>query len=388
MRKPTLIVGFAVGGLLLASCSNALSVTTSSDTSGRGDAPSGNVATSNVDQKETLPAGKRVRILANDPWLIESVSTADSSGTTEEVISVPTSRWRSKPVGPSQVVTYTATLRDPQTRETQTVTRTVKSGAAKNEFSATVFPKSGTFGTGVMPTVTFDQYVPKRDRAALVERLRVESAPTQVTGEWRWEDGDTAVFRPRDFWPARTSVSVSADIKDAAIRGSKPSEGSYGSADVSSSFKTDNGLMIKINGPRKQGRVIVDGTTVRKFPTSVGKPGYVTRSGTKTITDKLRVTRMTNIGVTDDEVYDLQVPYAMRITDSGEFLHGAPWNGNIGYANTSHGCTNATLADAKWIFKRVRWGTPVVTKGTGRDMETWNGPGARWNIDYDSWVNG
>lgn len=79
---------------------------------------------------------------------------------------------------------------------------------------------------------------------------------------------------------------------------------------------------------------------------------------------------MTNIGVTDDEVYDLQVPYAMRITEQWRVPPWAPWNGNIGYANTSHGCTNATLSDAKWIFKRVHWGTPVVTKGRAARWRT------------------
>ena len=149
----------------------------------------------------------------------------------------------------------------------------------------------------------------------------------------------------------------------------------------------DKGLIIHINGPRKQGKVKINGKTVRTFGTSVGKSGFITRSGVKTITEKLRVTRMTNIGVTDDEVYDLQVPYAMRITDTGEFLHAAPWNGLIGYANTSHGCTNASMSDASWIFSRVNWGTPVVTTGTGRAMETWNGPGARWNISKEKWSN-
>jgi len=38
--------------------------------------------------------------------------------------------------------------------------------------------------------------------------------------------------------------------------------------------------------------------------------------------------------------------HAMRMTNSGEFIHDAPWNtGNIGAANTSHGCVGMPSPD-------------------------------------------
>ena len=78
----------------------------------------------------------------------------------------------------------------------------------------------------------------------------------------------------------------------------------------------------------------------------------------------------------------------MRITASGEFLHGAPWNHYIGVANMSHGCTNLTLSSAHWLFDHVREGDPVVTTGTGRTMESWNGLGGVWNVPWTQWVKG
>ncbi|MCY7289019.1 MAG: L,D-transpeptidase, partial [Cryobacterium sp.] len=86
--------------------------------------------------------------------------------------------------------------------------------------------------------------------------------------------------------------------------------------------------------------------------------------------------------------YDLDVPYAMRITSSGEFLHGAPWNYYIGISNRSHGCTTLTLSNARWVFDRVREGDPIVTKGTGRSTESWNGLGGVWNTPWATWVAG
>ncbi len=386
-NKLAVVTVLATGALLLSACGATLTAVTNPPTNESGSPSAKVAATTNVDKKPRLPAGERVTFVANDPWMIESLTVSDESGSVDGGIDKPQVRWKSDPQAPATEMTYTAELREQVTGETQTVTRTVATGKPKSTFSATVFPKSGTWGIGLMPTVTFDRVVPKRDRAAMTERLTVVSTPEPVAGSWRWEEGTTVVFRPEKFWPAKTQVTVKADIENAVISGSKTTKNAYGEATQPGSFRTDKGMSIHINGPKKKGTVKIDGEKVRTFPTSVGKAGFITRSGVKTITEMLRVTRMTNIGVTDDEVYDLQVPYAMRITNTGEFLHGAPWNGNIGYANTSHGCTNAKLDDAAWIFKRANWGTPVVTKGTGRDMETWNGPGARWNIPYGEWSN-
>ena len=96
----------------------------------------------------------------------------------------------------------------------------------------------------------------------------------------------------------------------------------------------------------------------------------------------------TSIGIPDGSAdsYDLDVPYAMRVTNSGEFVHGAPWNGNIGYANTSHGCTNLTLSNAIWLYNNSILGDPVVTTGTSRGSEVGNGLGGVWNLRWTQWT--
>ena len=133
-----------------------------------------------------------------------------------------------------------------------------------------------------------------------------------------------------------------------------------------------------------------DGVRIRNFGVSMGKSGFTTRSGTKVIMDTHETYRMNSdtVGITGDEAYELDVPYAMRITSSGEFLHGAPWNPSVGIANRSHGCTNLTLSDARWVFERVREGDPIVTRGTGRQTESWNGLGGVWNVPWATWVAG
>lgn len=345
-------------------------------------------ATSSIDAKKQLPAGKKVEFTANVPYVLESVSIGGSGREpVHHIVEGAGDHWVSPPLEPSMMTEFVATLHDSVTGHIETVTRSVQTGPAEDTFTASVFPSGGTYGVGILPSVSFSEYVPERDRPAMTERLHVSSTPTAVTGSWHWDDGYSAVFRPDKFWPGDQKVTVSADIRNALIRGDKGEPNIWGKEDTSDSFRTDRGMVIYVDSATDVGVAKIDGKVVRKFGVSTGRPGFTTRSGIKTITDKLYVTRMTNIGVTDDEVYDLQVPFAMRMTDTGEFLHAAPWNGNIGYANTSHGCTNLTYDTAAWIFARVSWGTPVVTKNTGRSMEEWNGPGARWNIPDSEWAN-
>jgi lipoprotein-anchoring transpeptidase ErfK/SrfK len=86
------------------------------------------------------------------------------------------------------------------------------------------------------------------------------------------------------------------------------------------------------------------------------------------------------------EPYDVQVPFALRITPSGEYLHAAPWNTyNLGVAPTSHGCTNMSMQDGQWFYEHALEGDPVIFFGTGIETDWDEGPGASWNIDWADW---
>lgn len=258
----------------------------------------------------------------------------------------------------------------------------VSTRAGSGRVTASVWPKRGTYGVGVIPKVTFNANIPVAKRAAVEEVLTVDSTKPRA-GSWRWVDSRTALYRGAEFWPAHSTVKVKANLGSLnGVGGMRWSD-----TPVRGKFNVGRKMVIRINAATHKGSWRVDGRIAGKFVTSTGKSGFRTRSGIKTIMDKHRVLRMTNVGVTNDEVYDLQVPYAMRLTPTGEFLHAAPWNGRIGKANTSHGCTHLTLRQAKYFFDRLIWGDPVITKKTGRPMESTNGPGAPWNIPYSQWAN-
>ena len=85
---------------------------------------------------------------------------------------------------------------------------------------------------------------------------------------------------------------------------------------------------------------------------------------------------------------DTPVKYAMRVTNSGEFLHTAPWSvKDQGHANVSHGCTGMSDANGQWLYGQTRIGDVVETVGTNRPMTMGNGY-ADWNLSWSTWTAG
>ena len=103
--------------------------------------------------------------------------------------------------------------------------------------------------------------------------------------------------------------------------------------------------------------------------------------------EKDRVERM--VSNAPGNVYDIQVPWSVRITNSGEFIHAASWNGgNIGQRSTSHGCTNLNEADAQHFFDLAQVGDVAIYTNTGGPtMPSWDGYGD-WNVSWSSWQGG
>jgi lipoprotein-anchoring transpeptidase ErfK/SrfK len=251
-----------------------------------------------------------------------------------------------------------------------------------------ISPSSGKVGVGQLITATFS--APVRFKAKAEAAMTVTSDAALPPGSWAWINSTTAVYRPKDFWPGKTRIAVELDLRKVPLNSDASTKWIGGrTTDRVDRFRTARSFIARINSDTHQMRVFRNGRLVKVFGVSLGKPGFATRSGVKIITgEKYRWQRMTSdqLGLTD-EFYDLQVPYAVRITPSGEFVHGAPWAASrIGYWNGSHGCTNLNVGPAKWFFNHVKPGDVTVTTNTGRRMEPWNGtPGSYWNYPWKQW---
>lgn len=267
------------------------------------------------------------------------------------------------------------------------VTQTARVRTAKpaRTLTARVTPAAGeVVGVGMPVTVNLSR--PVTTRAA---RATVQGALTVVTSKrigaaaWGWLSATQLQYRPRTFWPAYTKVTVKASLAGITV-----GKGVWAVSDTTDRFKFGRAQVMRIDGRRHTYTVTRNGKTVRRGGVSLGKSGFTTRSGTKVIMSRETSRRMrsSTVGITGGvNAYDLLVPYAMRLTHSGEFVHGAPWNRNIGSANVSHGCTNLTLSDAIWLYRTSQLGDPLVTKGTSRRSEIGNGWGSAWNLSWAQW---
>jgi lipoprotein-anchoring transpeptidase ErfK/SrfK len=264
---------------------------------------------------------------------------------------------------------------------TQASTFKTRSLSLAHQTFSEIYPLRGsTVGVGMPVILRFDVAV--KNKKAFQKNLTVTSKPAQV-GVWHWYGDREVHFRPKSYWKPGTKVSVKANLNGVSAGG-----GVYGQNSTSSSFKIGRSLVTKINIASDVAHVYRDGKLARTIAVTGGRPGWVTRSGTKLIMDKLYVTRMTNQMIGAKESYDLQVHYAMRITSSGEFLHAAPWQtGNLGRRNASHGCVGMSTANAAWLFNQALIGDPVVTTGTSRGLEQGNGY-TDWDISWSQYKKG
>jgi lipoprotein-anchoring transpeptidase ErfK/SrfK len=191
-----------------------------------------------------------------------------------------------------------------------------------------------------------------------------------------------ARYRLDDYWPAHADIRL-----DLAVKGLTAGTGQVFDNSLTLDMKTGARNMAEIDGASLRMTVTSDGAPKFSFPVSLGKAGTPTFNGIKVVIGKSPVQHMVNN--TPGNVYDLQVPWSVRITNSGEFIHSASWNGgNIGQRSTSHGCTNLNEADAKQYFDFSQIGDVTSYTNTGGPtMPSWDGYGD-WNLAWATWKAG
>ncbi len=266
-------------------------------------------------------------------------------------------------------------------KTTQKSTFTTQQLALSNQVFPELYPlPDSKVGVGMPAIVRFD--TPVSDKKSFEKNLHITTVPKQ-TGSWHWYGSQEVHWRPKSYWKPGTKVTVEADVN-----GVSAGNGRYGQKSSTTNFTVARKLVIKVNLKSDRATVYKNDKLVRSIPVTGGKPGWVTRSGTKLIMAKEYDKVMTNEQIGAQEDYRVTAAYAMRITNSGEFLHTAPWSvGSQGRANVSHGCVGMNLANSRWLSEQTLIGDPVVTTGSSRGIEPGNGY-TDWNASFSEYKKG
>jgi lipoprotein-anchoring transpeptidase ErfK/SrfK len=254
----------------------------------------------------------------------------------------------------------------------------------ERELRTSIMPLDGeTVGVGMPIAVFFNE--PVKDRAEVERRLVVETA-SDVEGAWHWFNDEEVRWRPRKYWPAGEKVTLRI-----GLTGVEAGDGVWGVADRVIRFKIGDTHISRVNVDTHRMVVTENGRTVRTMPASTGRDRYPTTNGIHTVLGK-EVSRImdsaTVPGIPAGESYRLRVAWATRISNSGEFVHAAPWSvGAQGRANVSHGCVNLSTAHAAWFYRFSLRGDIVQVIGSPRQPGEIEGL-REWNRSWKEWAAG
>lgn len=281
----------------------------------------------------------------------------------------------------SYTLTATATNADEQVTTEESTFTTVD---PETLTTPGIGPLDGqTVGVGMPIRVYFED--PVVDRAAVERSLEVTST-TPTDGVWSWFSDTEVHFRPSEYWPENIEVTL-----DANLYGVDLGNGVWGEKDRSISFSiAERHVSIADAGTHTMD--VYDGDQlVTTFPISAGSPENPSYNGPHVVTemnrDRIMDSSTYGVPVDSPDGYRTPVEYAVRLSDSGEFVHAAPWSvAQQGNTNVSHGCINMSTEHARWFFEFSIPGDVVEIRGSSAG--TLRSDIYDWTIPWDEWAAG
>lgn len=347
------------------------------------------VVTTNVRQNAAdVPVSKVVTVEVADGSL-DSVKVTSPAGAVQGEMTDDGAAWSSTG-GLEPGVTYTVrsvatgsdgeSVRSSSRFSTQALT-------LDQQVYPSVSPLQGEeVGVGMPVIVNFD--LPVTDRASFERHMSVQTTPKQA-GSWYWLSDNIAHWRPKTYWKPGTEVSVDVDVN-----GVEAGNGLYGQESRNVDFTVGDANIYKVDMVSHEMKVFSNGKLLRTLPITTGEqPKFTTRTGIKVIMEKFDSKTMNSetVGIPNDSAdgYNIDnVQWAMRVTNSGEFIHAAPWSvSSQGNANVSHGCTGLSTEDAGWLYSMSKRGDVVEYTGSDRPMEPGNG-WTDWNVSWPEYQTG
>jgi lipoprotein-anchoring transpeptidase ErfK/SrfK len=263
-----------------------------------------------------------------------------------------------------------------------TKTSTFRTLTPSQTFSTEIYEGSGqTYGVGMPIMLIFSQPITNK---AAVERSLHLTTSKPVVGAWYWDGDEHLDFRPRDYWPAYTTVSFSADLD-----GLEGASGVYAAANLTQTFTIGRSLIAVASTTTHQTQIYLNGKLTYQWPISTGRASLPTPDGTYLSVEKANPVRMIGGGAPGSAgYYNELVNFAVRFTFSGDYYHSAPWSVvNQGTSNVSHGCVNLPPAAAQTYYDMSIPGDPItVTASTAAGK--WDDGWTEWFLPWSQYLKG
>lgn len=342
-----------------------------------------------------------IEVSATDGILTDVTLTNEEGKQVDGTLNPERTAWKPKvPLGYGHNYKMTAkgiTVTGPSGPMTSSFTTLTPSNQVKAYLTTTggqPLADGGTYGVGTVIVAHFDEAV--GDRAAAEKRLSVTTEP-QVQGSWYWLDDKNAHWRPQQYWQPGTKVTVAANIFGAQL-----GPGLFGQEDSKTSFTIGDSHVSIADDNTHEVQVFENGKLIRTMPTSMGRGGSE-QVGGKTIYFNTPAGIYTVMGkgnpvIMDSSSYGLPVNsrlgykeaigWATQISGDGIYLHqldSTVWA--QGNTDTSHGCLNLNLENARWFYNFAVPGDVVEVRNTsGPPLPSWNN--GDWIVPWDQWVAG
>jgi lipoprotein-anchoring transpeptidase ErfK/SrfK len=400
---------FSLAGRVLALLGSALLFTASGTLVGQASQTNASAAPTSAGSGKVSPAAPRLVITPKDgstgvrPDLGVVVKAA--KGTLHHVTVLPKgskgdslpgvlssdhSSWRTRwTLVPGRSYAVRATAISPQGRTTTASSSFTTQPASQTIAIADITPSPGeTVGVGMPLIVTFDRAVRNKDQ---VERALEVRSTKPAKGAWRWLSDQQVIFRTHTYWPPHQQVTLTAHL--AGVRAAKDV---YGTSDTTRQFKIGDANLSVVNVTTHRMIVRRNGRRVRDVGISAGRGGswmFTTTNGIHAVMRKANPVVMTSAWMhvtdpADPRYYKLTVFDAVQISNSGEYVHSAPWSvWAQGTSNVSHGCVNASPEFAAWFYAISQRGDIVTVTGTDREL-AWNNGYGYWQLPWQQWVQG
>jgi lipoprotein-anchoring transpeptidase ErfK/SrfK len=245
-----------------------------------------------------------------------------------------------------------------------------------------------TVGVAMPISIVFTDPVKVSARREIEEHISLTTS-VPVVGAWHWFGSRRADFRPRHFWAPGTSISMVADFAHVP-----DGYGRYGTHSYTRTFRI--GADVRTHVYVKEHKTVVtrDGKVLRSMPSDSGSPQWPTWDGTMAVVNKERTVRMTSCSVhiacnkSDPNYYDLVLPWDVRLTWSGTFVHYSTGDPQPGHSYGSHGCVHLSFADAKWYYELSKQGDPVTVTGSPRGKASGDNGYADYDVPWSLWLAG